>query len=64
MSDSARALPRRLIGVCEGEGLELLPTVLFSPDVHWPGSDNHTPVTPVSFRRGEPRSTSRLYYWT
>jgi len=33
MSDSAMALPCRRIGVREGGGPELLPTVLFSPDV-------------------------------
>ena len=33
MSDSAIALPYRRIGVREGGGPELLPTVLFSPDV-------------------------------
>lgn len=33
MSDSAMALPYRRIGVREGGGPELLPTVLFSPDV-------------------------------
>ena len=36
MSDSAMALPCRLMGVREGMGPELLPTVLFSPGVHGP----------------------------
>ena len=34
MSDSAIALPCRLIGVREGMGPELLPTVLFSLVLH------------------------------
>ena len=40
MSDSAMALPCRLIGVREGMGPVLLPTVLISPDVHWPLSSH------------------------
>ena len=38
MSDSAMTLPCRLIGVREGMGPELLPTVLISPSRPWSNS--------------------------